>query len=210
MDPHLYRSMREHFDARKNDIALFIKRDLLSDEEKNTVLTNLWLPNHNYVFPLNEKNKKRGLKFQYKWLNEFNWLVYLEVEGGAFCKHCVVFAKTGGIRNQSLKYLVSEVFDSWKKLKRIKQIKANRERLISIVDCVILCGRQEIALRGHKDYGKIDMECSFNQSNFRAILKYRTYGNEMLKHIITNEGRNKYLTPQIQNEIITACGDIML
>ncbi|KAL4101008.1 hypothetical protein QTP88_021029 [Uroleucon formosanum] len=28
---------REHFDARKNDIALFIKRDLLSDEEKNTV-----------------------------------------------------------------------------------------------------------------------------------------------------------------------------
>ncbi|XP_060845700.1 uncharacterized protein LOC132925309 [Rhopalosiphum padi] len=32
----------------------------------------------------------------------------------------------------------------------------------------------------------------------------------MLKHIITNEGRNKYLTPQIQNEIITACGDIVL
>jgi hypothetical protein len=32
----------------------------------------------------------------------------------------------------------------------------NRERLIPIIDCVILCGRQEIALRGHKDYGKID------------------------------------------------------
>ncbi|KAL4123003.1 hypothetical protein QTP88_015236 [Uroleucon formosanum] len=216
---------REHFDARKNNIALFIKRDLLSDEEKNTVLTNLWLPNHNYVFPLNEKNKKRGLKFQHKWLNEFNWLVYSEVEGGAFCKHCVVFAKTGGIGNQPLKYLVTEVFDSWKKAKevfrnhsaleyhtfsvlksdeflkiylkkeptiverldtnRIKQIKANRERLIPIVDCVILCGRQEIALRGHKDYGKIDMECSLNQGNFRAILKYRAYGDEMLKHIIT-------------------------
>ncbi|KAL4153196.1 hypothetical protein QTP88_001029 [Uroleucon formosanum] len=216
---------REHFDARKNDIALFIKRDLLSDEEKNTVLTNLWLPNHNYVFPLNEKNKKRGLKFQHKWLNEFNWLVYSEVEGGAFCKHCVVFAKTGGIGNQPLKYLVTEVFDSWKKAKevfrnhsaleyhtfsvlksdeflkiylkkeptiverldtdRIKQIKANRERLIPIVDCVILCGRQEIFLRGHKDYGKIDMKCSLNQGNFRAILKYRAYGDEMLKHIIT-------------------------
>ncbi|XP_025407168.1 uncharacterized protein LOC112681114, partial [Sipha flava] len=110
---------REHFDARKNDIALFIKRDLLSDEEKNTVLTNLWLSNHNYIFPFNEKNKKKGLKFQYKWLNEFNWLVYLEVEGGAFCKHCVVFAKTGGIGNQYLKYLVSEVFDSWKKAKEV-------------------------------------------------------------------------------------------
>ncbi|KAL4107253.1 hypothetical protein QTP88_017633 [Uroleucon formosanum] len=68
----------------------------------------------------------------------------------------------------------------------------------------------KIALRGHKDYGKIDMECSLNQGNFRAILKYRAYGDEMLKHIITSEGRNKYLTPQIQNEIITACGDIML
>jgi hypothetical protein len=43
----------------------------------------------------------------------------LEVEGGAFCKHCVVFAKTGGIGNQSLKYLVSEVFDSWKKAKEV-------------------------------------------------------------------------------------------
>jgi hypothetical protein len=54
------------------------------------------------------------------------------------------------------------------------------------------------------------VECSLNQGNFRAILKYRAYGDEMLKHIITSEGRNKYLTPQIQNEIITACGDIML
>lgn len=54
------------------------------------------------------------------------------------------------------------------------------------------------------------MDSSLNQGNFRAILKYRAFGDEYLRHIITSEGRNKYLTPQMQNEIITACGDIML
>ncbi|KAL4127161.1 hypothetical protein QTP88_011359 [Uroleucon formosanum] len=207
----------DHFDARKNDIALFTRRDLLSDEEKN----NVSFLNANALC----------LKFQHKWLNEFNWLIYSEVEGGAFCKHCVVFAKTGGKGNQPLKCLVTEVFRTHSALEyhtfsilksdeflkmcsikeptiverldtdRIKQIKVNRERLIPIIGCVILCGRQEIALLGHKDYGKIDSI---------AILKYRSYGDEYLKHILTSEGRNKYLTPQMQNEIITACGDIIL
>lgn len=68
---------------------------------------------------MKEKNKIRGLKLQHKWLNEFNWLAYSEIEGGAFCKHCVLFAKTGGIGNQPLKYLVTEVYDSWKKAKEV-------------------------------------------------------------------------------------------
>lgn len=42
---------------------------------------------------------------------------------------------------------------------RVQQIKNNRQRLIPIIDCVILCGRQEIAMRGHTDSGKID--CRF-------------------------------------------------
>jgi len=36
------------------------------------------------------------------------------------------------------------------------EIKLNRSRLIPIIECVVLCGRQEIALRGHRDSGKIN------------------------------------------------------
>jgi len=37
----------------------------------------------------------------------------------------------------------------------MKQIEENRKRLIPIIECVMLCGQQEIALRGHRDYGPI-------------------------------------------------------
>eukprot|EP00102_Acyrthosiphon_pisum_P022512 XP_016659722.1 PREDICTED: uncharacterized protein LOC100575311 [Acyrthosiphon pisum] len=106
-------------DARQNDIALFVKQALLTDEEKYLVLSNVWVPNANYKFPVKEKNKSRGLKFQHKWLIEFNWLAYSEIKGGAFCKQCVLFATSGGIGNQPLKQLVKEVFDSWKKAKEV-------------------------------------------------------------------------------------------
>jgi len=39
---------------------------------------------------------------------------------------------------------------------RTEKIKLNRSRLIPIIECVILCGQQEIALRGHRDSGKIN------------------------------------------------------
>jgi len=116
------------------------------------------------------------------------------------------------------------VYFSLSYFKEYKKIKNNRQRLIPIIDCVILCGRQEIAMRGHTDSGKIDcmfqhvfiyfilflVESSLNQGNFRAILKYRAKGVEYIKQILTHEGRNKYITPQIQNEIIIACGDVIL
>jgi len=55
-----------------------------------------------FEFPLNQKNKKRGLKFQYKWLLQFNWLAYSKIKNGAYCKFCVVFSKCSGIGNQPL------------------------------------------------------------------------------------------------------------
>lgn len=38
---------------------------------------------------------------------------------------------------------------------RLAKIKENRKKLIPIIECIILCGRQEIAFRGHKDSGKM-------------------------------------------------------
>ena len=41
-------------------------------------------------------------------------------------------------------------------------IQRNREVLRSILKCVVYCGRQGIALRGHRDD---DTSCSFNKGN---------------------------------------------
>jgi hypothetical protein len=83
------------------------------------VLTNLWVPDPKYNFPILENNKKRGHKFQHKWFHEFKWLCYSEIKSGAFCKHCVLFAKSGNIDNQSLGNLVIEPFTNYKKAKEV-------------------------------------------------------------------------------------------
>lgn len=49
-----------------------------------------------------------------------------------------------------------------------------------------------------------------NQGNFRSILLYRSNGDEHLTSILKTPGRNKYITPQIQNEIVSSCGNIIL
>lgn len=82
------------------------------------MLTNLWVPPSNYIFPLTKKNEKRGLRFQNKWLREFQWLAY-SGKHGAFCKYCVLFAKVGGKNGQPLGYFVKTAFDAWKKAKQV-------------------------------------------------------------------------------------------
>lgn len=83
------------------------------------MLTNLWAPPSNYIFPLTEKNEKRGLRFQFKWFMEFQWLAYSERNHGAFCKYCVLFAKVGGKNGQPLGHFVKTAFDTWKKAKQV-------------------------------------------------------------------------------------------
>jgi len=68
---------------------------------------------------LSLKNKKRKLRFQLKWLLEFNWLAYSEAKGEAFRKYCLVFVKVGGKNRQPLGNFVKTAFDAWKKAKQV-------------------------------------------------------------------------------------------
>lgn len=54
------------------------------------------------------------------------------------------------------------------------------------------------------------LDSTHNQGNFRAILKYKAKDIEFLKSHLESDTRNKYLSPQIQNEIINICGDILI
>lgn len=71
------------------DVGTFIGNKNISDTMKNDLLTNPWTPDNNYNFP---KEGTRNLRFKHYWLNSYEWLVYSEVENGALCKYCVVFA----------------------------------------------------------------------------------------------------------------------
>lgn len=56
-----------------------------------------------------------------------------------------------------------------------QQIEENRKRIIPIIDTIILCGRQGLAIRGDMDHGKMQSldESHNNDGNFRALLRYR-------------------------------------
>jgi hypothetical protein len=95
-----------------------------------------------------------------------------------------------------------------------KQAEENRKKLISIVETVILCGRQQIALRGKNETGKIGLtEPPHNDGNFRAILRFRARSGDLLlkEHILsqTSDSRSMFTSSSIQNEIIDLCGNFI-
>lgn len=53
-------------------------------------------------------------------------------------------------------------------------------------------------------------EPEMNEGNFRAILKFKAKDIDHLKNFLSSNYRNKYISPSIQNEIISTCGDIIL
>lgn len=97
-------------------------------------------------------------------------------------------------------------------------IKQNRKFLSSIVETIILIGRQEIALRGHRDSGPISLELpSNNDGNFRSLLRFRvasgdTTLNEHLSRVdsMLSSRATSYTSPRIQNELIEICGTVIL
>jgi hypothetical protein len=87
-------------------------------------------------------------------------------------------------------------------------IQKNREKLHSIVETIVLCGHQNIALRGHRDSGT-NMEGvqsgGTNHGNFWALLNFRiSAGDDLLRDHLQRAPRNAtYTSPDVQNQIIS-------
>ena len=82
------------------------------------------------------------------------------------------------------------------------------QRLDAIIDCVILCGKQNIPFRGHNDAGPSE---SINKGNFKAILNFRALGDPLLqKHLKEGAKNAQYTSAKIQNEIISLCRSFIL
>lgn len=77
------------------------------------------------------------------------------------------------------------------------KVEKNKAALVSIVHTLLLCGRQNIALRGHNN----------DAGNCVALLKFRTETDSILKQHLASAPRNaQYVSPKIQNELINLCG----
>ena len=90
---------------------------------------------------------------------------------------------------------------------RGRTIKRNREIVKSVAKCVHFCGKQCIALRGHRDDSTADQ--NGNRGNFLALLELRVdSGDEVLKnHLATCRANARYSSKTIQNQLIMLIGD---
>lgn len=84
--------------------------------------------------------------------------------------------------------------------------------LRSIIKVLKLCGRQNLALRGHREKGDIlDAADTSNGGNFRALLRERAEaGDEILREHLQSCGANAtYISPDVQNQLVHECGKII-
>ncbi|KAJ8032894.1 Zinc finger MYM-type protein 1 [Holothuria leucospilota] len=91
--------------------------------------------------------------------------------------------------------------------KRKETYEANLHILKSIVQTVILCGKQNQPLRGHRDDST---SLSTNKGNFLAILELISTRDEVLRtHLENGKKNSRYTSKTIQNQLISITGDYL-
>ena len=84
--------------------------------------------------------------------------------------------------------------------RRQKLYESSCQKLDAIIECVLLCGTQNILFRGH---GVANTGVAHNKGNFKASLEYRALGDQLLqKHLTIGHKNAQYTSPDTQNEIL--------
>ena len=79
-----------------------------------------------------------------------------------------------------------------------EKVKRNTQALLSIIKTVILCGRQNLPLRGSTDAS----------ATFNALIEFRAETDNPLAIHLRNASKNAtYVSHRIQNELIELCGN---
>ena len=95
-------------------------------------------------------------------------------------------------------------------------VQKNRNALAPVVDTTKLCSRQNLPLRGHRDsvkeQPKVGVSGLNNSGNFVELLHYCcSAGDTDLKHHLECPAQNvRYTSPEIQNEFIDCCGEVII
>ena len=122
----------------------------------------------------------------------------IDAEKNKTCKHSRMMADAEDLiqRFKKPSMTIPYSFDDTKE----SRVSKNREILKWVTKTIILCGKQCIALRGHRE----DINSNNNCGNFLAILKLLSETNSELKdHLDAPSAKNAtYISPGIQNELI--------
>ena len=81
-------------------------------------------------------------------------------------------------------------------------VSRNRKFLTSIIKCIELCGRNGMALRGHRDDGTISDKS--HQGNFKNLLDFRIDAGDtdLKEHMETCSKNASYISKTTQNELL--------
>ncbi|KAJ8889964.1 hypothetical protein PR048_009469 [Dryococelus australis] len=89
-----------------------------------------------------------------------------------------------------------------------KVIEENRKIIVPIINIVILCGAQNIQLRGHRDGTDLQKEPEKNYEKSFAEVPDKCWRDEILaSHIGLCDKNASYISKTTQHEIIQCCGD---
>ena len=94
----------------------------------------------------------------------------------------------------------------------MQTVNRNRKFLESIIRCLELCGRQGIALRGHRDDGNPmeEKEKDTNVGNFKALIGLVSRTDEDLKkHLETCPKTATYMSKTTQNDLLQCIAEFM-
>ena len=82
-----------------------------------------------------------------------------------------------------------------------RQVDTNRSILKSVVKCLLLCGHQGIALRGHRDDSTSERT---NKGNFKALLDFRVDSGDVVleNHIKACNKNATYSSKTVQNQLL--------
>ena len=86
----------------------------------------------------------------------------------------------------------------------------NQKVLESLIKIVLLCGKQGLALRGHRDdkIGWTDDASDSNEGNFVELVRFRAETDPVLAQHLDKSPRNaRYTSKRIQNEIVQVIGE---
>ena len=86
-----------------------------------------------------------------------------------------------------------------------QQIQGNRHYLKTLAEILLLCGKQDIPLRRHREHDPL-----LNRGNFLEILKTVSMHDQIIKEKIETGPRNAiYTSPGIQNSFLKILGDLI-
>ncbi|XP_060855245.1 zinc finger MYM-type protein 1-like [Metopolophium dirhodum] len=187
------------------DINIYVGKKL-NDAEKIKYLENIWIPGGKGNQPLGQLCTEAFNKWKHA-VERFN-----NHEKTNYHQNSVIDC-------QSVSAIVIGKSDSvYHQLNKAEktQKENNRKIIIPVIDSVLICGRQGIALRGHRDSGVLKLEDPIiNEGNFRALLRFflkatATSGDESFILARENCARNaQYISWKIQNEIVSICYEII-